>query len=118
MKKKLLPLFLISLVFVSCVRKEKIVFDSSEPLAMAMDVEWAVVSDPYVGFRSSPGFENDVKAHGRMGDVIMVLGKRYYQQDGKNVFWYSFESGWLEENSVRVYDNKLKAENASKELLK
>jgi len=118
MKKILVVLILACVALCSCSRNEKIVFDSSDSLALAMDVNWAVVSDPYVAFRSEPGYENDVKEHGRMGDILMVRGKRYYKQDGENVFWYNFDQGWLEENSIRVYDNKLKAETASKELLK
>lgn len=118
MKKSFAILLLICLFFCSCSRNDRIVFNSDDSLSLAMDIQWAVVSDPYVAFRVEPGFEKDVKDHGRMGDILMVQGKRYFIQDGENVFWYYFDEGWLEENSIRVYDNKLKAETASKELLK
>ena len=41
--------------FTSCKKKsaESIIFDNSHPLALAPDVEWAVVTEPYAVFRDS-----------------------------------------------------------------
>ena len=45
----------IAAVFTGCAKKsvEVIVFDNTHPLALAPDVEWAVVTEPYAVFRET-----------------------------------------------------------------
>ena len=43
----------VAVLFTGCNKKseEKIVFDKTHPLALAPDVEWAVVIEPYAVFK-------------------------------------------------------------------
>lgn len=109
-----LVMFLLS--FVSCQKKEDdtIVFDNSEPLALAPDVEWAVVNDPYAAYKSEIGWESSVIGHSRKGDILRVLGKSV---DKNNEVWYSFENGWLSESCLLIYSNRFKAQSVSNNLL-
>lgn len=107
---------LICCIFVSCKKKEAevIVFDDSQPLALAPDVEWAVVNDPYAAYKHEIGWESGVAGHSRKGDILQVKGKSI---DKNNNVWYFFENGWLPENCLTIYNNRLKAQVVSKQLL-
>ena len=50
-----LLLVLFSMLIFSCAKKEdEIIFlDNREPLALAPDVQWAVVNEPYVAFKEN-----------------------------------------------------------------
>lgn len=120
---KLLRSFFILLVFcvlVSCKEKGTIEFDSRQPLALAPDVSWAVVSDPYAAFQSAPGWENSGSGHARKGEILQVQAKSIIaQKDSRPVVyenWYRFADGWLCETSVAIYSNRLKAETAVKHM--
>ena len=110
---------LLSFAAVSCSQKKVISFDTSNPLAMTPGVEWAVVSVPYAAFRESPAYHSTVTAQARSGDIFMVKGKRFVKDsETKGSYyqtWFYFEKGWLEANSVKIYDTQLKAETASSE---
>lgn len=115
--KKIFLLVLVSLiVFSSCSKKESeiIVFDNSEPLSLAPDVEWAVVVDPYAAYKSEVGWESSVTGHSRKGDILQVKGKSI---DKNNEAWYFFENGWLPQNCISIYSNRLKAKSVSEQLL-
>ena len=107
-------------LIVSCTKDNSIVFDNSKPLALEPGLEWAVIVSPYAAFREECSLDSKVSSHGRKGDVILVCGKEYIKnKDAERGFdiWYSFDQGWLSSVDVKVYDNELKAETASKELL-
>ncbi|MCH5291243.1 MAG: hypothetical protein J1D88_05705 [Treponema sp.] len=118
--KRFLLCMLVPLVLSGCFKKKEIAFDSSDPLALLPDVQWAVVVQPYVAFRAEPGFEKQVQDHGRRGDIMQVQGKRLVKTEsgpsGKITAWYEFEQGWLEDTVVSIYDNKLKAQTAASKL--
>ena len=123
MKKYCLFILSVSLLFlmVSCSKREVIVFDESNPLSLEPGVEWAVIVKPYAAFRQTSSIDSNVIEHGRKGDVMQVIGKEYQKkQDSNSGFeiWYKFSSGWLLESDIKVYDNQLKANNASNTLLK
>ena len=105
------------LPFFSCSKKDKVIeFDESDPMALVPGIEWAVITEPYAAFRNEPGYENEVSSHGRRGDVLLVQGKKMLKEKNqKNVYtlWYEFKQGWLDENTVKVYDNKFKASRFS-----
>lgn len=107
----LLPIFLLS-----CHKKdeETIIFDNSQPLALAPDVYWAVVTDPYAAYKETCGWQSTVKGHCRKGDILQVIGKSV---DSNNEVWYLFENGWLPENCLGVYSNRYKAQSVSDKLL-
>lgn len=109
--KKVFALVIL-LLFVGCKNKQ-INFDSSEPLALVPSVNWAVVTEPYVGFRNEMSWESSIAKHCRKGDVFLVKGKSF--SDNGEV-WYIFDDGWLHQSCVQVYSNKLKAELASENI--
>lgn len=85
---------------------------------MQSDGEWAVISEPYVAFREAPDPSSNVMAHGRLGDIAHVEGKALVpvEKENTSVIWYRFEIGYVAENSVVIYPNKLKAQSAATEL--
>ena len=109
-------LFLILTGFSSCQKKtaEPIVFDNSHPLALAPDVEWAVVTEPYAVFRESDEWGGATAGHCRKGEILQVKGKAV---DAAKDTWYYFEGGWLPQSCLSIFSNRYKAETASKGLL-
>lgn len=107
---------------VSCHREKTISFDTREPDALIPGLEWAVISEPYAGYRTQAGYENPVSEEGRRGDILLVKGKQLVQNKKGSpspvTAWYQFENGWLEESVVNLYDNKLKAQTAASKLQK
>ncbi len=116
--KSLVVIFvlLISLSFISCHKKtsEVIVFDNSHPLALAPDVEWAVVTEPYAVFKETDEWGAATAGHCRKGEILQVKGKSV---DAEKENWYFFEGGWLPQNCVSIFSNRYKAESVSKNLL-
>lgn len=120
MKNKfLISILLFILLFVSfssCKKKdaEKIVFDNTHPLALAPDVEWAVVTEPYAVFKESDDWGAATTGHCRKGEILQVKGKSV---DAVKDNWYYFDDGWLPQSCVSVFSNRYKAESISKNLL-
>ena len=107
-----LILLLFSFLIIGCAKKDEteIILDNSEPLALAPDVQWAVVSEPYAAFKESKDWSASVIGHCRKGDILQIKDKSL---DSKNEVWYYFEQGWLPSSSVLVYNNRLKAQKIS-----
>lgn len=103
----------IFLLIVSCKknRSETIILDSHDPLALAVDVEWAVVTDPYVTFHEDKEWNTKQNGHVKKGEVLKVTG---YSYSSTNEKWVKFENGYLPLKSVSIYTNKFQAENASR----
>ena len=59
----------------SCQKKtaETIVFDNTHPLALAPDVEWAVVTEPYAVFRAEDEWTAATTGHCRKGEILHRL---------------------------------------------
>lgn len=116
-KKVLVSVICISLCLltVSCKKKreETITFDDRYPLALAPDVTWAVIVDPYAAYKTDLDWNADIAGHCRKGDVLQVLGNA---TDSNNVKWYRFLEGWLPENCLSVYSNRYKAQTAADSL--
>mgnify|MGYP001775717438 CR=1 FL=1 len=112
-----LILLLFSFLIIGCAKKDEteIILDNSEPLALAPDVQWAVVSEPYAAFKESKDWSASVIGHCRKGDVLQIKGKSL---DSKNEVWYYFEQGWLHSSSVLVYSNRLRAQNYASQIEK
>ena len=110
-----LLLILISL-FSACNKKsaETIVFDNSHPLALAPDVEWAVVTEPYAVYKETNDWTAATEGHVRKGEILQVKGKSV---DSNMETWYYFEGGWLSQSAISVFSNRYKAESVSKNLL-
>lgn len=107
-----LLMLLSSFLIIGCAKKDEteIILDNSEPLALAPNVQWAVVSEPYAAFKESKDWSSSVIGHCRKGDILQIKGKSL---DSKNEVWYCFEQGWLPSSSVLVYNNRLKAQKVS-----
>ena len=109
-------LLIVTALFISCSKKteEKIVFDNRQPLALAPDVEWAVVTEPYAVFKESDEWGAATAGHCRKGEILQVKGKAV---DAAKDTWYFFEGGWLPQSCVSIFSNRYKAETVSKGLL-
>ena len=99
----------------SCQKKtaETIVFDNTHPLALAPDVEWAVVTEPYAVFRAEDEWTAATTGHCRKGEILQVKGKSV---DADKENWYYFEGGWLPQNCVSIFSNRYKAQTVSDNL--
>lgn len=108
--------FASSMFLAGCQKKEEteIVFDDSFPLALAPDVEWCVVTEPYVAYKKNSDWGAEVTGHCRKGEIIQIRGKR---QDSSGERWYYTEKGWLPGTSVSIYSNRLKAQKVADEIL-
>ena len=118
MKKYLVLLFCAGLlIFASGCKKtddkvETVDFDNSYPFAIAPDVDWAVVSEPYVGFRKEPSRDSATNSYCRKDEILQVTGFAI-NQEGEQ--WYLFEKGWIPSSSIVIYSNRYKAESAVKQ---
>jgi len=117
--KKFFCLFIVLILTLACSGCRKnddlvIVLDNSEPLALAPDVEWAVVTDPYAAYKKEIGWTSAVAGHCRKGDILRVKGKSVTKDKET---WYYFENGWLPYNCISIYSNQLKAKTVSENLL-
>ena len=114
----LILIFILILIpsFSSCKKKsaESIIFDNTHPLALAPDVEWAVVTEPYAVFRESDEWGGSTAGHCRKGEILQVKGKSV---DADKENWYYFDGGWLPQNCVSIFSNRYKAETVSNNLL-
>ncbi len=117
-KTLLMAFFVLSLMGLSACHKNEdtvIEFDKSYPLALAPDVEWCVVTEPYVAYKKDSDWSSSVTGHCRKGEILQIIGKR---QDSTGERWYCTEKGWLSEISIKVYNNRYKAQKVSDDLLK
>lgn len=103
-------LFLVLFFTVSCSEKKQIVFDSSEPLALAPDVQWAVVVEPYAAFRKTTDWASEINGHCRKGDILQIKGNAVFNNSEN---WYYFDGGWLPVSVLDIYSNRYKAESAA-----
>ncbi len=104
--------------FSSCSKKNnwEIVLDTSNPLALAPDVEWAVVVVPYSSFRKDTSWDAQAAGYCKQGECFPIQATSTISVEGKSQTWYRFESGWLPESAVKIYANKFRAEKAAKNL--
>ncbi len=109
-------LLILPVFFSSCNKtsEEIIVFDDSHPLALAPDVEWAVVTEPYAVFKEADDWGAAPVGHCRKGEILQVKGKA---MDAAKDNWYYFEEGWLPQSCLSIFSNRYKAETVSNNLL-
>jgi len=104
-------------VFLSCSgKKNQIVFDNSDPLSTDVEVQWAIITDPYAACRAEPSYESETINHFRKGVLVQIKGQQTVKTDGLYEKWYNFDEGWVTGSALKVYSNKLKAEKALKSL--
>lgn len=112
----LISIFICLTTLSSCKRDKalNINLDTSDPLALAVDIEWAVISEPYVIFRDVQEWNGKDLGRGKKGEVFKVLGYSYSSENEK---WVKFEKGFLPLSNVKVFSNKFQAEKVSKGFL-
>lgn len=114
MKKIIFLLLTIFIVFISCSKQKMGRPADLGIIDNLMDGnEWAVITTPYTAFKKTPNINADTINHGRQGDIHLVIGKSIQKSDTSVEIWYQFEEGWIPENNLAIYSNKLKAENVS-----
>ena len=97
-------------VFTSCFGKKTVEFGFENSLAIAPDTEWARIEVPFVSYYEDCSFKSPVINSGRRGDIELVTGKKTVRtEDGKEVRWYIFKKGCLEESSLSIFNNYLRA---------
>ena len=115
--KKLIFLLSLSFIFAlsSCQKNddksESVLFDESHPYAISPDVEWAVITEPYVGFHEEANRNSSSNSYCRKGEILQVEG---FSINEEHETWYLFEKGWIPASSLVVYKNRYKAESAVK----
>ena len=101
----------------SCVKQNvPVQFDGSDPLALDVELQWAVVTDPYVACYADADYATLVVTHFRKGEILPIVGERTVKSAGETEKWYAFAEGWLPARSVTVYANKMRAQNAVTQL--
>lgn len=100
----LMGILILALSIFGC-RRRGISLDDREPLSLAPDVKWALVTEPYTAFKSEPNWESKTLSHCRKGDIIQILGK----VENDEGVWYKFSSGFLPQEVLSIYQNRYKA---------
>lgn len=107
----------LSLSVFSCVKRDvPVQFDTSDPLALNPEIQWAVVTEPYVACYLDADYATAVLTHFRKGEILQVIGERTVKSGGETEKWYAFKDGWLPESTIAVYANKMRAQTAVKQL--
>ena len=78
--KRLFILFFLPLLFLlgGCFKEKEIILNPSD--GITPDQEWAVVKIPYAAFLEKTEYDSEVKSHGRLGDVFLVIGKEFVKK--------------------------------------
>lgn len=117
-KKILSPLLALCFILFSCSKNkaQDIELDNSDPLALAPDVSWALVNDPYAAFREETSWDSEAVGYCKLGNYFPILASATVSGENGNETWYLFEGGWLPSSAVSVYPNKLRAAKAAARL--
>lgn len=111
----ILALLLAALFFSSCHKNDDsadlIVFDSQNPYAIYPNVDWALVTEPYVGFHKENRRNSATNSYCREGEILQVKGFSFNEDKEQ---WYLFDKGWIISSSLKIYKNRYKAESAAK----
>ena len=123
MKKQFFSIVLASLLFsfliiaVSCKKNNgQLQMQDLSPEDLSPRIEWALISDPYVACHKEASYESPVIASFRKGEIYEIKGNCTIIVDETKEKWYALEEGWIPSSAVKVYSNKLKAEQAKKNL--
>ncbi|OJF75946.1 MAG: hypothetical protein BKP49_08975 [Treponema sp. CETP13] len=111
----LLNVLLFFNIFTACNKNtdKNLSIDLSSSSNLAISKKWVVINTAYAAFRSSYSENARIEAPGRLGDVYCIEG-HHITKDNEN--WYLFDKGWLSSSSIIIFDNKLQAEYAAKNL--
>ena len=109
---------LLPLLVASCKKHDasEIELDTSDPLALAPDVRWAVVIEPYAAFREEISWDAEAADYCKQGELFPILASALASEENGGETWYRFEDGWLPASAITVYPNKLRALKAAASL--
>ena len=112
----LCAVFFAALFLSSCQKKDDagdlIVFDNENPYAIFPNVEWALITEPYVGFHEADNRSSATNSYCREGEILQIQGFSINEEKEQ---WYLFDRGWVISTSLKVYKNRYKAETAKLE---
>ena len=114
--------FFFCLYFVSCTKNDgQLEMQSLAPQDLSPRIEWALIKDPYAACRKDASYESETIASFRKGEIYEIKGNCTVvidkgEKDEKKELWYALEDGWTPSSAVKVYSNKLKAEQAKKSI--
>ncbi|MBQ0051713.1 MAG: hypothetical protein KBT11_06550 [Treponema sp.] len=120
--KKLFFVFLaVLLCFVSCSKKgPEIELKPMELAELSPRIQWALVTNPYVACFAEASYESNTVASFRKGEIYQVEGNCTVKvgegKDEKKETWYALHAGWVPGSAVKIFSNKLRAEEALKSL--
>ncbi|MBQ3966326.1 MAG: hypothetical protein II684_05795 [Treponema sp.] len=113
----LLAALFLTLFAAGCVKQNlPVQFDLSDPLALDVEIQWAVVTEPYVACYESADYASRVVTHFRKAAILQIIGESTVTDGTSREKWYAFEEGWLPASNVAVYANKMRAQTAVKQL--
>lgn len=115
MKSSLLSLaLLLSFIFLSCKKNNgQLVMQSLAPEDLSPRIDWVLVTNPYVACHKEASYESQVIASLRKDEIYEVKGNCMVTVDEETKeLWYAVGEGWVPSYSVKVFSNRLKAENA------
>lgn len=90
-------------------QKGEISFDTSDPNALLPNVDWCVITEPYVAFHEDANWDSATTGHCRKGDIFQIQGKRIAAGD----VWYKLDDGWVNQAALSIYANKYMAQTAA-----
>lgn len=111
-----LMMFLAGVFFSACKKDKDILFNSNDRAALELGVYYAVITAPYAAIYKDHDYSSDVVQNARQGEIFRVKGKYIVPNvtDTNSVSsWYEFDGGWVDNISLKLYDNRLKALSAS-----
>ncbi|MBP5446826.1 MAG: hypothetical protein J6X95_01790 [Treponema sp.] len=108
-----ISLFLFALSSCKKNNASEIVLDTSDPLALAPDVKWAVVVEPYAAFREEISWDAEAADYCKKGELFPILASATASEEAGGEVWYRFKDGWLPASALTVYPNKLRAAKAA-----
>lgn len=107
----------LSSAFSSCKKNTgQLEMQNLAPEDLSPRIQWALISDPYVALRKDAGYESQSIASFRKGEIHEIKGNCTVVVDESKEVWYALEDGWVPSSGIKIYSNKLKAEQARKEL--
>ena len=99
--------------FSGCIRQNvPVQFDTSDPLALNPEIQWAVVIEPYAAIYEDADYASVVVTHFRKGEILQITGERTVKTDEGVETWYAFDEGWMPSVTITVYSNKMRAQTA------
>lgn len=116
--KSVLVAFAFFSLLSSCQRKNAldIVLDTSDPLALAPDIRWAVVVEPYAAFREEISWDAEASDYCKQGELFPILASALASEENGGETWYRFKEGWLPASVLAIYPNKYRALKAADSL--